>query len=113
MDDKVRGCGQAWGSGTMRVLDYPTERSATEEMQTLIAAVEALLPRIDAAADSEVGLLRRKARRALAAAQIAVASHAARDKTNGRHRPWAAVGLTALCAFSVGLWAGRAVAERW
>lgn len=113
MDDRVRGCGEAWGSSAVRVPDYPTERSATEEIRTLIAAVEALLPQINAAADSEVDRLRRKARQALAAAQIAVAPRAACDKPYGSARPWAAVGLTVLCALSVGLLAGRAVTERW
>jgi ElaB/YqjD/DUF883 family membrane-anchored ribosome-binding protein len=113
MDEQVRGGGQAWGSGAVRVLDYPTERSATEEIQTLMAAVEALLPRIDAAADSEVGLLRSEARRALTAARIALASPATQDRPNSSGRAWATAGLTALLAFSAGLWAGRAVTERW
>jgi ElaB/YqjD/DUF883 family membrane-anchored ribosome-binding protein len=113
MDDQVRGCDQAWDSGAARVLDYPTKPSTTEEIQTLIAAVETLLPRIDAAADSEVARLRRNARQALAAAQAAVASRATHLKPKGRERPWVTVGLTTLFAFSVGLWAGRSVAEWW
>lgn len=112
MDAQVRGSTQVWGTGAVRVLDYPTERAASEEIKALIAAVEVLLPRIHAAADSEVARLRKSARQALDAAQAAVASRAAPLRRNGRERPWAAVGLAALAAFTFGIWAGRSVAER-
>lgn len=118
MDALVRQRGQPWGSDAARVRDYPTEPAATEELQTLIAAIEALLPRIGATADSELGRLRTKAERAIAAAKAALASHTIHDgdahkKRGGREPQWTTVGLTALIALSIGLWAGRSLAKRW
>lgn len=119
MDARVRETDRPWGSDAVRVLDYPTAPAAAEELQTLFNAIETLLPRIDATADSEVGRLRAKAERAIAAARASLASHAirghgeARIKRYGRERPWTTVGLTALVALSIGLYAGRSVAKRW
>jgi ElaB/YqjD/DUF883 family membrane-anchored ribosome-binding protein len=105
---------QPWGSGAVRVLDYPTEPLPTEELRTLIAAVEALLPRIGGAADSEFGQLHRSTEQALAAAKAALAAPATEGHARRMHEgdpPWAALGLTALFALAIGVCAGRAAAE--
>jgi len=109
-----------------RVLDYPTPPTATEDIQALLATVDALLQSINAAADSELGRLRAETRNALVAAQAAVASYAAQVRAmdgstrNGRAlldgylraRPLAAVGLTACFVVAVGLLARRSTARR-
>lgn len=89
--------------------------------------VDELLERINSAADSELGRLQTQTRSALAAARATVEANAARVRermgepaTQGgayldsyvRKRPMATLGLTALFALAIGLWAGRSAA-RW
>ena len=109
----------------MRVLDYPTEPAAMEEVQTLLSAIEALLLQVDAAADSELGRLRSSSHQALAAAHAALASRAvqvsrhqeqfagdARLGTRARNSVLSvSVLLSGLLVLSISLWAGRSLAE--
>jgi len=128
MDAPVRVSDSAEAEGVERVLDYPTPRATMEEVQTLIAMVDELLRRVDAAADSDLGRLRCRTERALAAASAAVNRRAA-AQVRGEHgerdvrevgasasaylreRPWAAFGVAALFVLVIGLWAGRSAAE--
>ena len=125
MDAPVRVSDSVEAEGVERVLDYPTPRATMEEVQTLIAMVDELLRRVDAAADSDLGRLRSRTQRALAAASAAVNRRAAaqvrgeRDVREGgasasaylRERPWAAFGVAALFVLVIGLWAGRSAME--
>lgn len=100
---------------------YPAQ-VADEEVQILIAAVEELIRRLALAADPELVRLRKQTEAALARAKAAVAegggqlAHQAaqlrqRGAAHVREHPWTWLGVTALCAVAIGLWARRAVSS--
>jgi ElaB/YqjD/DUF883 family membrane-anchored ribosome-binding protein len=127
MDARATPLDMAAGLDTGRVLDYPTTPAATEDLQILISTIEDLLVRLHAAADSEVGRLRVRTANAVVRVKAAVARDgipltqrrpiAKEGRMNVRvymhERPWVTLGLMALLVLSIGLYAGRSVAERW
>ena len=111
-----------------RVLDYPVPRAANEDLQVLMSTVDELLQEINVTADSELGRLRAQTRNALAAATVTLAANEAKVREGKgelareggayfgmyvRERPRVSLGLTALIALAIGLWAGRSAARWW
>jgi ElaB/YqjD/DUF883 family membrane-anchored ribosome-binding protein len=126
MDAAVNGC--LGFPEAQRVLDYPAARTGAEDVQVLIAVVDRLLCRIDAAADSELAKLQAEARSALAAAKAGVVADATemREATGELHRraarqlqlyvrdrPLVALGLSALLGLAIGFWAARSTAREY
>jgi ElaB/YqjD/DUF883 family membrane-anchored ribosome-binding protein len=103
-----------------RVLHQHPARVANEELRILISTVEDLIERLGMAANPELKRLRKRAEAALANAKAAVADGgaqlgdqaqklAAQGGKYVRRRPWASVGLVALCMLAIGLWSGRSM----
>jgi ElaB/YqjD/DUF883 family membrane-anchored ribosome-binding protein len=98
---------------------YPAQ-VANEEIRILLSAVEDLIERLRATADPELRRLSKQTEAALDTVRAAIAESggqlrdqaaelAERGGTYVRERPWASLGLAAVCLLAIGLWTGRAV----